>query len=318
MTAISFEGRAAVVTGAGGGLGRSYALELARRGAQLVVNDLGGAMDGTGGSSKPADRVVDEIRATGGIAVASYDSVATSAGGRRIVETCLDAFGRLDAVINNAGNLRYGAFDELGDDDVEALVGTHLLGAFHVSRPAFRAMKARGGRFVFTSSGAGLFGNNRQAHYTAAKAGMLGLTNAVAIEGEPHGILANCVLPVAQTRMAAGSDPRHFRPQDGARMAGVERLGDTMGPDFVTPLVVFLASEACAVTQQAFSAAFGRYARVFVGVTPGWYGPRDAPAAAEDVADHLAEIGDRSRYFVPSSVFDEAGHVIENLPGGTR
>jgi len=315
MSRISFEGRAVIVTGAGGGLGRSYALELARRGAQVVVNDLGGAMDGSGGSSKPADRVVDEIQATGGVAAACYDSVASSAGGRQIVETCLDAFGRLDAVINNAGNLRYGAFDELGDDDVEALIGTHLLGAFHVSRPAFRAMKQRRyGRFVFTSSGAGLFGNNRQSHYTAAKAGVLGLLNAVAIEGEPHGILANCVLPIAHTRMAEGTDPSHFRPEDAARMAGAEKLGDTLGPDFVTPLVAFLASEACEVTQQAFSAAFGRYARVFVGVTPGWYGPRDAPASAEDVRDHLPEIEDRTRYFVPASVFDEGGYVIEQLP----
>ena len=315
MTRISFEDRAVIVTGAGGGLGRSYALELARRGAQVLVNDLGGALDGSGGSSKPADRVVDEIQAIGGIAAASYDSVATSTGGRCIVESCLDAFGRLDTVIHNAGNLRYAPFDELGDEDVEAIVGTHLLGAFHVSRPAFRSMRAAGGgRFVFTSSGAGLFGNARQAPYTAAKAGVLGLMNAVAIEGEPHGIRANCVLPVAHTRMAEGTDTSQIRPQDLARMAGLDRLGNTLGADFVTPLVVFLASDECEITQQAFSAAWGRYARVFVGATSGWYGPRDAPAAAEDVRDHLPEIEDRSRYFVPGSVYDEAGYVIENLP----
>jgi NAD(P)-dependent dehydrogenase (short-subunit alcohol dehydrogenase family) len=260
--------------------------------------------------------VVEEIQATGGIAAASYDSVASSVGGRRIVESCLDAFGRLDAVINNAGNLRYAPFDELGDEDVEALVGTHLLGAFHVSRPAYRAMKREGvgGRFVFTSSGAGLFGNAHQAHYVAAKAGVLGLMNAVAIEGEPHGIRANCVLPVAHTRMADGTDTSRIRPQDAARMAGLEKLGDTLGADFVTPLVVYLASEECMLTQKAFSAAWGRYARVFVGATVGWYGPRDLPAAAEDLRDHLSEITDRSRYFVPGSVYDEAGYVIENLP----
>jgi NAD(P)-dependent dehydrogenase (short-subunit alcohol dehydrogenase family) len=315
MTRISFEGRAVIVTGAGGGLGRSYALELARRGAQVLVNDLGGALDGSGASNKPADRVVDEIVAIGGIAAASYDSVATAAGGRRIFEACLDSFGRLDAVINNAGNLRYAPFDELTDEDVEALVGTHLLGAFHVSRPAFRAMKAAGyGRVVFTSSGAGLFGNAHQAHYAAAKAGLLGLMNAVAIEGEPHGIAANCVLPVAHTRMATGTDPGQIRPQDAARMAGLEKLGDTLGADFVTPLVVFLASDACGLTQQTFSAAWGRYARVFVGVTRGWYGPRDAPVAAEEVREHLAEIADRGRHFVPGSVWDEAGHVIEQAP----
>jgi NAD(P)-dependent dehydrogenase (short-subunit alcohol dehydrogenase family) len=164
MERIAFDGRAVIVTGAGNGLGRSHALELARRGARVVVNDLGGAMDGSGSSSGPADRVVEEIRALGGEAVASHDSVASSAGGRRIAETCLDAFGRIDAVVNNAGNLRYGAFDELDDGDLEALIGTHLLGGFNVSRPAFRYMRANGGgRFVFTSSGAGLFGNANQA-----------------------------------------------------------------------------------------------------------------------------------------------------------
>jgi NAD(P)-dependent dehydrogenase (short-subunit alcohol dehydrogenase family) len=315
MSRISFEGRAVIVTGAGGGLGRSYALELARRGAQVLVNDLGGAVDGSGASSKPTDRVVDEIHAIGGVAAASYDSVASPAGGRRIVEACLDAFGRVDAVVNNAGNLRWAPFDELEDEAVEALVGTHLLGAFHVSRPAFRAMKPAGyGRFVFVASGAGLFGSARQAHYAAAKAGILGLMNAVAIEGEPHGIAANCVLPVAYTRMSEGAEAGGIRPQDAARLSGIERLGAALAPDFVTPLVTFLASDACALTQQAFSAAWGRYARVFVGVTRGWYGPADAPASAEDVREHLPEIGDRSRYVVPGSVYDEAGHVIEQLP----
>jgi NAD(P)-dependent dehydrogenase (short-subunit alcohol dehydrogenase family) len=315
MNRISFEDRAVIVTGAGGGLGRSYALELARRGAQVLVDDLGGALDGSGASTKPADRVVDEIHAIGGVATPCYESVATPAGGRRIVEACLDAYGRVDAVVSNAGNLRYAPFDALDDESVEALVATHLLGAFHVSRPAFRAMKAAGyGRFVFTSSAAGLFGNAQQAHYAAAKAGVLGLANAVAIEGEAHGIAANCVLPVAHTRMSEGTDPSAIRPQDAARLAGMERLGGALRADFVTPLVVFLASEACTLTQQAFSAAWGRYARVFVGVTEGWYGPSDAPASAEDVRERLPEICDRARYVVPHSVYDEAGYVIAAVP----
>jgi NAD(P)-dependent dehydrogenase (short-subunit alcohol dehydrogenase family) len=314
MSQISFAERALIVTGAGNGLGRSYALELARRGARVVVNDLGGAMDGSGSGNKAADRVVDEIRATGGEAVASHDSVASAAGGRHIVETCLDSFGRLDAVINNAGNLRCAAFDEVSDEDLDSLLGTHVLGAFHVSRPAFRAMRGRGyGRFVFTSSGAGLFGHLHHAGYAAAKAGLYGLSQVVALEGAPLGIRANCILPVAHTRMVVGGDPSHMRPEDAGRLAGREKLGDTMGPDFVTPLVVYLASEACAVTQQAFSAAFGRYARVFVGATSGWVAPRGAPASAEDVRDHLDRIGDRSRYAVPGSVFDEIGLLIEDM-----
>jgi NAD(P)-dependent dehydrogenase (short-subunit alcohol dehydrogenase family) len=313
---IEFAGRAVIVTGAGNGLGRSHALELARRGARVVVNDLGGAMDGSGHSAKPADRVVEEIRVQGGEAVASHDSVASSAGGRRIVETCLDAFGRLDAVINNAGNLRYAAFDELGDDDVSALVGTHLLGAFNVSRPAFRRMRASGyGRFVFTSSGAGLFGNANQAHYMAAKAGLLGLNHAVAIEGEPLGIRSNLVLPMAQTRMAEGIAAGGLRPQDAAQLARGAGLRDRMRPEYVTPLVVFLASEACSVTQQAFSAAWGRYARVFVGAAAGWHGPRSGPASAEQVRDNLVAISDCSQFVIPSSVFDEAGSAIDSASG---
>jgi NAD(P)-dependent dehydrogenase (short-subunit alcohol dehydrogenase family) len=313
---IEFGGRAVIVTGAGNGLGRCHALELARRGARVVVNDLGGAMDGSGSSTGPADGVVEEIRALGGEAVASHDSVASSAGGRRIVETCLDAFGRLDAVINNAGNLRYAPFDELGDDDVEALIATHLLGAFNVSRPAFRHMRRAGcGRFVFTSSGAGAFGNANQAPYVAAKAGLLGLCNAVAIEGEPLGIRANCVLPMAHTRMAEGTPAAGLRPQDGARLAAIGRYYARMRPEFVTPLVVYLASAACSVSQQAFSAALGRYARVFVGAAHGWYGPGDTPASAEDVRDHLDAIADCSRFSIPVSVLDEAGHVLEEMPG---
>lgn len=315
MSGIRFDGRAVVVTGAGNGLGRAHALELGRRGARVVVNDFGGAMDGSGSSAKPADRVVEEIRAAGGEAVASYDSVASSAGGRRIVEICMDAFGRIDAVVNNAGNLRYAPFDELDDESVEALIGTHLLGAFHVSRPAFRRMRGAGyGRMVFTSSGAGLFGNLQQAHYMAAKAGLLGLCNAVALEGAPLGIRANCVLPVAHTRMAEGTDISILPAEHRARMAGLGEIRDTMRPEFVTPLVVYLASEACTVSQQAFSAVYGRFARVFVGVTSGWYGPSTVPASAEQVRDQLAQIGDRARYAVPNSVFDEAGMVIENRP----
>jgi NAD(P)-dependent dehydrogenase (short-subunit alcohol dehydrogenase family) len=176
-------------------------------------------------------------------------------------------------------------------------------------------MRALGyGRFVFTSSGAGVFGGFHEAPYMAAKAGLLGVNNAVAIEGAPFGIRSNCVLPIAYTRMAdPGSDPIHFRTEDAALMTGAERLGD-MRPEFVTPLVVYLASEACSVTQQVFSAVVSRYARVFVGATLGWYGPTDTPATAEDINDHLDEISDRTTYFIPTSVFHEGALVIEHVP----
>jgi NAD(P)-dependent dehydrogenase (short-subunit alcohol dehydrogenase family) len=310
---IDFREQVVVVTGAGNGLGRAHVLELAKRGAAVVVNDLGGAVDGTGASSAAADDVVAEIEALGGRAVASYASVATPEGGQQVVDTATSAFGRLDAVVNNAGILRNESFGDMTRDQLVGVLDTHLLGAFHVSQPAYRVMCEQGyGRFVFTSSGSGLFGLRHQANYAAAKAALMGLSNVVALEGEPHGIKSNVVAPTATTRIVAGMRPEDMREDDLARAA----RGDLMlelpsAPEFVTPLVVYLASEACAVTQQVFSAASGRFARVFVGVTRGWYGPIDEPATAEDIEAHLKEIDDRSEYQIPTTVFDEAGGIRE-------
>jgi NAD(P)-dependent dehydrogenase (short-subunit alcohol dehydrogenase family) len=313
---IIFDGRVAVVTGAGNGLGRAHALELGRRGAAVVVNDLGGAIDGTGSSRRAAEDVVAEITAVGGRAVPSFDSVATADGGERIVATALDAFGRLDIVVNNAGILRNANFDEMTRDELSGVLDTHLLGAFNVSQPAYRVMREQGyGRFVFTSSGSGLFGARHQSNYTAAKAGIAGLANGVALEGAAHGILVNVIAPTAMTRIAAGMRPGDISDDDIAQMTRGPHAPDIVpGPEFTTPLVVFLASEACTFTQQIFSASHGRFARVFVGVTRGWYGPIDAPASAEAVRDHLDEINDRSEYQIPTSVFEEGGQIREWYP----
>jgi len=313
---ISFAGRVALVTGAGNGLGRAHARELARRGASVVVNDLGGDVDGTGGSPRAAEQVVDEIAAAGGRAVPSFDSVATPEGGERIVATALDTFGRLDAVVNNAGILRNERFDEMTREQLMGVLDTHLLGAFHVSQPAYRVMRDQGyGRFVFTSSGSGLFGLRHQANYASAKAAIAGLSSVVAIEGAEYGILSNAVAPVATTRIVAGMRPQDISADDLARASrGDPTVALPDGPDFVSPIVAYLASEACTVTQQIFSAASGRFARVFVGVTRGWYGPIDAPATAESVRDHLDEINDRSEYQIPTSVFDEGGGIREWFP----
>jgi NAD(P)-dependent dehydrogenase (short-subunit alcohol dehydrogenase family) len=310
---IDFREQVVVVTGAGNGLGRAHVLELAKRGAAVVVNDLGGAVDGTGASSAAADDVVAEIEALGGRAVASYASVATPEGGQEVVDTATSAFGRLDAVVNNAGILRNESFGDMTRDQLVGVLDTHLLGAFHVSQPAYRVMCEQGyGRFVFTSSGSGLFGLRHQANYAAAKAALMGLSNVVALEGEPHGIKSNVVAPTATTRIVAGMRPEDMREDDLARAArGDPMLELPSAPEFVTPLVVYLASEACAVTQQVFSAASGRFARVFVGVTRGWYGPIDEPATAEDIEAHLKEIDDRSEYQIPTTVFDEAGGIRE-------
>jgi NAD(P)-dependent dehydrogenase (short-subunit alcohol dehydrogenase family) len=316
MDEITFEGRAVVVTGAGNGLGRAHALELGRRGASVVVNDLGSDVDGSGASASHADRVVAEIEAAGGRAVASYDTVATPEGGASIVETAIREFGRVDAVVNNAGILRNESFGEMTREQLLGVLDTHLFGAFHVSQPAYRVMRDQGyGRFVFTSSGSGLFGLRHQANYAAAKAGIAGLSSVVALEGAGYGIRSNAVAPTATTRIAAGMRPGDISDEDLALASrGDPAVELPSAPEFVTPLVVYLASEACDVTQQVFSAAGGRFGRVFVAVTRGWYGPTDHPASAEDVRDHLAEIGDRREYQIPKTVFDEAGGIREWYP----
>jgi NAD(P)-dependent dehydrogenase (short-subunit alcohol dehydrogenase family) len=298
---ISFDGRVAIVTGAGGGLGRTYALELARRGAKVVVNDLGGSVNGEGGSDAAAQKVVDEITGAGGEATPNYDSVSTPEGGAAIVKTAIDTYGKVDIVINNAGILRDKSFAKMEWSDLDAVIDVHLKGAFYVSQPAFANMKENGyGRFVFTSSNSGLFGNFGQANYGAAKMGLVGLSNVIAIEGAKAGILSNVVAPVAATRMTE------------------QLLGDfskLLQPETVTPLVTFLASEQCTFTHETFSAAGGRYARVFVGLAPGWYGGKDHTPTAEDVLDHIDDIEKQDGYIVPTASSDELGPLLQTLSG---
>lgn len=202
MSEIRYDNRVAIVTGAGGGLGREHALLLSSRGAKVVVNDLGGSMDGTGSGTSMADHVVKEIVDAGGEAVANYDSVSTQAGGEAIVKTAMDTWGRVDIVINNAGILRDKSFVKLTEDELNTVLDVHLKGAFYVSQPAFRIMKENGyGRFVFTASNAGIFGNFGQTNYGAAKMGLVGLSNVVAIEGMKYNIKSNVLAPIAKSRM---------------------------------------------------------------------------------------------------------------------
>ena len=212
MSDVSFENRVAVITGAGGGLGKTYALELAKRGAKVVVNDLGGGADGTG-SSPMADAVVEEIKAAGGEAVANYDSVATPEGGEAIIKTALDSFGRIDVVVNNAGILRDKSFTKLPPEDLAIVLDVHLKGAFFVSQPAFRAMKEQKyGRFVFTASAAGIFGNFGQANYGAAKMGLVGLSNVLALEGKKSNIKSNVIAPITTHSRKIAGGPTNRRP----------------------------------------------------------------------------------------------------------
>jgi NAD(P)-dependent dehydrogenase (short-subunit alcohol dehydrogenase family) len=298
---ITFDGRVAVVTGAGGGLGKEYALELARRGARVVVNDLGGAVDGSGSSRSAADVVVDEIREAGGEAAANYDSVATVEGGAAIVQTALEAFGTVDIVINNAGILRDRSFANMTFDEVNAVLDVHLRGAFHVSQPAFKVMKERGyGRFVHISSASGIFGNFGQANYGAAKAGIVGLSNVLAIEGTKYNIKSNAVAPTAYTRMTE-------------ELLGT--MADMFDPRQVAPLVIYLASEQNELTHEVFTVGGGRYARVFIGTNPGWFSGRGVVPTVEEVVDHIDEIRDISEFSVPGSINEEL-MILAQLASG--
>lgn len=298
---ITFDNRVAIVTGAGGGLGRTYAIELARRGARVVVNDLGGAVDGSGGSESAADRVVEEIRSAAGEAIPSYDSVATPEGGEAITQTALEAFGTVDIVVNNAGILRDKSFAKMEASEVEAVLDVHLKGAFYVSMPAFRVMKENGyGRFVFTSSGSGLFGNFGQANYGAAKAGLAGLSSVLAIEGKKYNILSNAIAPIAFTRMTED-------------LLGA--FADAVAPERVTPMVVYLCSEANQHTHEIFTAGGGRYGRVFIGTNTGWFAGQGDPPSVEDIADRIEEIRDTSDHIIPSTSQDEIMLLGQLLAG---
>jgi NAD(P)-dependent dehydrogenase (short-subunit alcohol dehydrogenase family) len=292
MTQLGFAGRVAIVTGAGGGLGRAHALELARRGATVVANDLGGSLDGSGSSTTAAGRVVEEIEALGGHAVANHDSVATAAGGQAIVDAAIDAFGRIDILVNNAGILRDKAFHNMDAQTFDSVIDVHLKGAFYVSQPAFTLMRAQGyGRIVNTTSASGLYGNFGQANYGAAKAGLLGLTRVLALEGEGHGIKVNAIAPIASTRMTADV---------------LGDLSDTVSPEAVSPVVAYLAHEDCAVNGHIYSVAGGRVARIFVAETVGVVLSDLTP---ESVRDHLAQIQDGDGYLVIESL-GEATSII--------
>jgi len=296
MADLGFDGKVAIITGAGGGLGREHALLLASRGAQIVVNDLGGSVSGEGGDAGPAQRVVDEITAGGGIAVADTNSVSTPEGGEAIVQTAIDHFGRVDIVINNAGILRDKTFHNMTPDLMNPVLDVHLKGAFHVTRPAWIRMREQNyGRVVNTSSNSGLLGNFGQTNYGAAKMGLVGMTRVLAIEGAKYNIKANAIAPVAKTRMTE-------------ELLGA--VGEKLEPRLVSPIVAWLAHEDCPVTGEIYSAAGGRIARMFIGLTPGYYNPK---LTVEDVRDHFAEIRSEEGYIVPRTNSDELSLLVKQL-----
>jgi NAD(P)-dependent dehydrogenase (short-subunit alcohol dehydrogenase family) len=293
MADLRFDGRVAVVTGAGRGLGRSYATLLASHGAKVVVNDPGGGLAGDGTDAGPADDVVREIVAAGGQAVASTDSVATAVGGKAIIDAALDRYGRVDILIHNAGIVRRASLKEMSYEDFDAVLDVHLRGAFHVLRPVFPVMCDGGyGRIVLTSSIGGLYGNHNVANYAAAKAGVIGLSNVAALEGAADGVKSNVIIPAAVTRMAEGIDTSAYPP---------------MGPGLVAPVVGWLAHESCSVTGEVLVALAGRVARAIVTETAGVYRPS---WSIEEVGEHIDAIRNASDPVVFPIVPDGHGDHI--------
>ena len=286
---LQFDGDVAIVTGAGRGLGRSHALELARRGARVVVNDLGGEAD-------PAAEVVDEIRSAGGVAVANHDNVTTAQGGERIVQQAIDEFGSLAIVVNNAGILRDKAFHNLTPDLIEAVLVVHLTGAFNVTIPAWRHLRASGyGRVVNTTSASGLFGNFGQANYGAAKAGLVGLTRSLAVEGRKVGISVNAISPMASTRMT----------QD---LLGEN--GELLAPEQVSPVVAFLCHRDCHITGQVLSVGGGHVSAVLTSVTRGI---TERDLSAESIRDRLDEIFNSAGAIIPRHLGDELKMFVDAI-----
>lgn len=309
MTYLGFDSKVAIITGAGGGLGRHHALLLASRGAQVVVNDIGGSVTGDGTDAGPAEAVVEEIRELGGTAIADTNSVADPKGGAALVRTALDAFGRVDILVNNAGILRDAPFDAMSPELLDPVVDVHLRGAFHVTGPAWLAMREQGyGRIVNTTSAAGILGTESKSNYGAAKAGLVGMTRVLAQEGARHGIKVNAIAPIAATRMLTHSmgeaDERRLDP---AAQAMMDAVTGKLDPALVSPVVAFLAHADCPVTGETYTAGAGQVARFFTGRTRGYHHPA---LSVEDVRDHLAEIRDETGFTTPANPGEEIAQLL--------
>jgi NAD(P)-dependent dehydrogenase (short-subunit alcohol dehydrogenase family) len=294
-----FEGRVAVVTGAGRGIGRSYAHLLAERGARVIVNDLGGSMEGVGADVEPASVTAAEIVAAGGVASPDTNDVATATGAQALVDAAVERFSRLDILINNAGIMRWARFPNADADDLARHLAVHVAGSFNTTRAAWRHMVEQGyGRIVMTTS-AGLFGLPNNTAYATAKGGVIGLTRSLATAGSAHGIKVNLIAPAAWTRMAG-------QPKDEMGPGSPE-----MSPDLVAPMVAFLAHEACPVSGEMYAAGAGRFARIFIASTKGYVsGPLPT---IEDVAENWATINDESGFYVPADLNDWSAAFMGHL-----
>ena len=297
MSTLRFDGRVAIITGAGRGIGRSYARLLAARGARVVVNDLGGNTKGVGADEAVAQAVVEEIVADDGEALADAGDVSSETGAAATVRAAIDRFGRVDILIHNAGIVRWAAMPDIDPDDFAATLAIHLHGAFHMVRAAWPHMVEQGrGRIVLTTS-TGMLGLPNNTSYAAAKAGVVGLARSVALAGAAHGIKVNCIAPAAMTRMSGRN----------AQDAGPE-----MSPDLVAPMAAFLAHDDCPVSGEIYTAGFGRFARVFVGSTDGWVS--ETAPTIEDVAAHWRAINDEADYNIPADLMSWSAAFMSHLP----
>jgi NAD(P)-dependent dehydrogenase (short-subunit alcohol dehydrogenase family) len=312
---LRFDDQVAVITGAGGGLGRQYALLLASRGARVVVNDTGGSVTADGSNIEAANAAAEEIRRRGGEAVADSHTVTSPEGGQAIVDTALRTWGRVDIVINNAGIVRDAPFEEMTADRLEPLVDVHLKGAFYVTRPAWKVMREqRYGRTVNTCSAAGILGAEGMSNYGAAKTGLIGFTRVLAAEGAGQNIKVNAIAPIAYTRMLAHSVDGAGQQADPSAQAVLDDLVGQylrkLDPALAAPVVAFLAHQDCPVTGEIYTVGAGHVARFFIGRTKGFYSPA---LSIEDVRAHLEEIRDEAGYTVPSGPADEMSELFATI-----
>ncbi|OBH25097.1 short-chain dehydrogenase [Mycobacterium sp. E342] len=312
---LRFDDQVAVITGAGRGLGRQYALLLAERGARVVVNDIGGSVTGEGTDSEAANAVAEEIRRQGGQAIADTHGVTSPEGGQAIIDTAVRAWGRVDILINNAGIVGDAPFEDMTAERLEPVLNVHLDGAFYVTRPVWKVMREqRYGRVLNTCSAAGILGAERMSNYGAAKTALIGFTRVLAAEGAEHGIKVNAVAPIAYTRMLTHSLDA-AGPQDDPAAQAV--LNDLVGqylqqldPAQVAPVAAFLTHRDCPVSGEIYTAGAGHVARFFIGRTTGFYDPK---LSIEDVRDHLDEIRDEAGYTVPGGPTDEMAALFATI-----
>jgi NAD(P)-dependent dehydrogenase (short-subunit alcohol dehydrogenase family) len=301
VSELRFDGRVAVVTGAGRGLGRAYARLLAERGASVVVNDLGSSMGGSGADAAPAEAVAAEIHDAGGQAIADGHDVSMPDGGQALVDAAIERFGRVDVVVNNAGIIRWAGFPKADAENLERHLAVHVGGSFHVTRAAWPHLVEQGyGRVVMTTS-AGVFGLPLNLSYATAKGAVIGMARSLARAGAEHGIRVNCIAPAATTRMAG----------PGGDDTGPD---DPMAPELVAPMVAYLCHEDCPVTGEIYAAGAGRFARMFLATTPGVVvGDGDGPPSVEDVAANWTAIGDEAGYAVPRDLEDWSSGFLRHL-----